>query len=111
MIECYIAYLVFASFDLNLGISASLFVISLTSFSSMIPSTSIFLGPYQYAYILALNLYSIEKSVTLAVSTVHQGILIIVLSILGGIFLLKFNSEMQNFSKEIEENNTQKTNS
>ncbi|MBR6098232.1 flippase-like domain-containing protein [bacterium] len=101
LIECYIAYLVFASFNYNLGFSTSLFVISLTSFSSMIPSTSIFLGPYQYAYILALGLYGVSKSATLAISTIHQGILMLVLTVFGGIFLLKFNAVMQDYQKKI----------
>lgn len=91
LIECYVAFLIINSFHINLGFSAALFVISLISFSTMIPSTSVFLGPYQYAYILALGLYNIDKSTALAISTVHQGILVIILSIIGGFYLLKFN--------------------
>ena len=90
-IECYMTYLVFASFDLKLGIAASLFVISLVSFSTMIPSTSMFLGPYQYAYILALDIFGIDKSTTLAISTVHQGLIVIVLTVIGLYCLYKFN--------------------
>jgi len=103
-IECYTAYLIISSFDLGLGFAAGMFVISLTSFSTMIPSTSVFIGPYQYAYILALGIFGIDKSAALAVSTVHQGILVIVLTIVGGILLLKFNNnEMKDFYKK--ENN------
>ncbi len=91
LIECYVAYLIINSFHMSLGFSAALFVISLISFSTMIPSTSVFLGPYQYAYILALGIYNVDKSTALAVSTVHQGILIIILSVIGGFYLLKFN--------------------
>jgi uncharacterized membrane protein YbhN (UPF0104 family) len=57
----------------------------------MIPSTSVFLGPYQYAYILALGIFHIDKSTALAVSTVHQAILMLMLTIIGGYYLLKFN--------------------
>lgn len=99
LIECYVAFLIINSFHLDLGFSAALFVISLISFSTMIPSTSVFLGPYQYAYILALGIYGIDKSTTLAISTVHQGILMIVLSVIGGIYLLKFNFNMKNNAK------------
>lgn len=91
LIECYVAFLIINSFHLNLGFSAALFVISLISFSTMIPSTSVFLGPYQYAYILALGIYNIDKSTALAISTVHQGILVLILSVIGGFYLLKFN--------------------
>ena len=79
------------SFDLGLGFSAALFVLSLISFSTMIPSTSVFLGPYQYAYILALGIYNIPKSTALAVSTVHQAVLMVILTIIGGFYLMRFN--------------------
>lgn len=96
LIECYVAFLIINSFHINLGFSAALFVISLISFSTMIPSTSVFLGPYQYAYILALGIYNVDKSTALAISTVHQGILMIILSIIGGFYLLKFNFSLRN---------------
>lgn len=99
LIECYVAFLIINSFHINLGFSAALFVISLISFSTMIPSTSVFLGPYQYAYILALGIYNIDKSTALAVSTVHQGILMIILSIIGSFYLFKFNLSLKNNSK------------
>lgn len=91
LIECYVAFLIINSFHINLGFSAALFVISLVSFSTMIPSTSVFLGPYQYAYILALGIYNVDKSTALAIATVHQGILMIILTVIGGFYLLKYN--------------------
>ena len=94
-IECVVAYLILDSFSLGLGFSASLFVISLISFSTMIPSTSVFLGPYQVAYIMALGIFGVGKSTALAVSTVHQAILMIILTIIGGYYLLKFNISMK----------------
>ncbi len=102
-VECYVAYLIIDSFDLGLGFSAGLFVLSLISFSTMIPSTSVFLGPYQYAYILALGIYNIPKSTALAVSTVHQAILMLILSVIGGFCLMKFNISL-NEVKTINEN-------
>jgi len=99
LIECYVAFLIINSFHLNLGFSAALFVISLISFSTMIPSTSVFLGPYQYAYILALGIYNIDKSTALAVSTVHQSILMIILTVIGVFYLLKFNINIKNNAK------------
>lgn len=99
-IECYVTFLIINSFHINLGFSAALFVISLISFSTMIPSTSVFLGPYQYAYILALGIYNVDKSTALAISTVHQGILMIILSIIGGFYLLKFNFSLKNAAEK-----------
>lgn len=104
-IEAYVAYLIVDSFTLGLGFSAGLFVLSLISFSTMIPSTSVFLGPYQVAYIMALGIFGIQKSTALAVSTVHQGLLMIMLTVIGGYFLLKFNISM----KDIQNNEADKS--
>lgn len=95
-LEGVVACLIVNSFGLKLGILAGLFVLTLTSFSTMIPSTSVFVGPYQAAYILALGLFGIEKSQTLAISAVHQIILILIFTIVGGLIMLKFNIKAQN---------------
>lgn len=102
LIECYVAYLIINSFSIDLGFSAALFVISLISFSTMIPSTSVFLGPYQCAYILALGIYAVDKSTALAISTIHQGILMIILTVIGVFYLLKFNFSLRNMEKNEE---------
>ena len=91
ILECYIAYLIIDSFNLHLGFAATLFVISLISFSTMIPSASVFIGPYQYAYILALGIFSIDKSSALAVSTVHQSILLLAQGLMCAFIVLKNN--------------------
>lgn len=109
-IECCVCFLIINSFHMSLGFSTALFVISLISFSTMIPSTSVFLGPYQYAYILALGIYSVNKSTALAIATVHQGICMILLSIIGGFYLIKFNLELKAEQKR-ENNSTQQTDS
>ncbi len=90
-IECYVAYLIISSFNLSLPFSASLFVISLISFSAMLPSSSIFFGPYQAAYLIALGIYGVKKSEILAISLVHPIILIILLTVVGLYYLYKFN--------------------
>ena len=102
-VECYVAILIINSFHLNLGFSAALFVISLISFSTMIPSTSVFLGPYQYAYILALGIYGVDKSTALAISTVHQAILMIILTIVGVFYFLRFNFSLNETKLKISE--------
>lgn len=90
-LEAVVACLIVNSFGLNLGILAGLFVLTLTSFSTMIPSTSVLVGPYQAAYILALGLFGVEKSQALAIAAVHQIILIMIFTIVGGLCMLKFN--------------------
>lgn len=100
LIECYVTFLIINSFPLNLGFSAALFVISLISFSTVIPSTSVFLGPYQVAYVLALGIYGVDKSTTLAISTVNQAILLIILSSIGIAYFLKFNFSLNEVKVE-----------
>ncbi len=75
LLECAMTYYVILAFGINCPISASLFVICFVALGTMIPSSSIFVGPYQYAFILALGLYHIDKSEALAIALVHQSIL------------------------------------
>ena len=74
-LECLITYYVITSFSMNCPISSAMFVVCFVALGTMIPSSSIFVGPYQYAFILALGLYHIDKSEALAVALVHQSIL------------------------------------
>lgn len=90
-VECVVAYLIINSFNMEIGFAASLFVISLISFSTMIPSASSFIGPYQYAYILALGIFGIDKSTTLGISTIHQSILLLTQALMCAIAVLKNN--------------------
>ena len=99
-IECYVAYLIIASFNLSLPFSASLFVISLISFSAILPSTSIFFGPYQAAYLIALGIYGVSKSEILAISLVHPVILIVLLTVVGIYYLYKFNFSLDKIKEE-----------
>lgn len=90
-LEAIVACIIINSFGLNLPITAGVFIMTLTAFSTMIPSTSVLVGPYQAAYILALGLFEISKSKALAISTVHQIILVLIFTIVGGLLMLKFN--------------------
>ncbi len=90
-VECVVAYLIINSFNMPIGFAASLFVISLISFSTMIPSASSFVGPYQYAYILALGIFGIDKSTTLGISTIHQTILLLTQGLMCSYIVLKNN--------------------
>lgn len=101
-IECYVAFLILESFNLSLPFSASLFVISLISFSAMLPSTSIFFGPYQAAYLIALGIYGVNKSTILAISLVHPVLLVILLTVVGIYYLYKFNFSLDRI-KEVQQ--------
>ena len=88
ILEILVTYLVINSFGINCKFSASMFVICFIALGSMIPSSSVFVGPYQYAYILALGIYFIPKSEALAIAFVHQSILMGVLLLLSAVFVL-----------------------
>lgn len=91
VLECVVTFLIINSFGVSFPISASLFVLSLITFSTMIPSTSIFLGPFQAAYILALGIYGVDKEFALAISVVHNVILTAIVTVIGLLCLLKNN--------------------
>jgi uncharacterized protein (TIRG00374 family) len=60
------------AFDLHVPFAASIFLIVSISLGSMIPSAPAFLGTMQYAIVIGLGLYDIERSQALAVSAVYH---------------------------------------
>ena len=97
ILECLITYWVITSFGMNCKFSAAMFVICFVALGAMIPSSSIFVGPYQYAYILALGIYFVPKSEALAVAFVHQSILMGALLVFSGVFwLINFVLSLKN---------------
>lgn len=57
---------------LHVPILASIFLIVLISLGSMIPSAPAFIGTMQYACVIGLAVYGVEKSEALAYSTVYH---------------------------------------
>ncbi len=89
--ECLCYYITILGFHLEVNWSVILFIISFIALASMIPSTSIFIGPYQVAVICAFAIYDISKETAIAVSLVEQAIVTLTVSITGAIFLIKNN--------------------
>lgn len=110
-LEIAITYFVITSFGIKCPISAAMFVICFIALGSMIPSSSIFVGPYQYAYILALGIYSIQKSESLAIALIHQSILmgaLIVFSLIfAGINFIKIVNSNRTLALKNAENSPQ----
>ncbi len=90
-LECFVVYFIINSFEFAFPVSAAFFVLSLTTFSTMLPSTSIFLGPFQAAYILALSIYGADKELSLAIAVMHNLILMLIISAIGLIWMFKHN--------------------
>lgn len=100
-IECLMTYLVIINFGYDVSFSISLFVISFIAFATVIPSTSIFIGPYQYAFILALAIYKIDKSQALAIAFTQQIITLLIITTVS--FLIVMKNNMQDRDIIIEE--------
>lgn len=102
-IECYLTYVLITGFSNEYGFSISLFVISFIALSTIIPSSSIFVGPYQFAYIFALSLYHIAKSNALAIAFIHQVIIMLITTVITIFYFLTENTKLENIKSEIED--------
>ncbi len=110
-IECYLTYIIICSFGQNYGFSIAFFVISFLALSTIIPSSSIFVGPYQYAYILALGIYHIEKSNALGIAFIHQITIMLTITLITIIYFLSTNTSIGEIKEEIEKNDSKNTGS
>ncbi len=89
LIECYMTYLLIYAFGFKLGFSASLFAVCFIALATIIPSTSIYVGPYQYAFILALGMYGISKSSALAIAFTQQTLTLLSMLLFSIVFLIE----------------------
>lgn len=64
-------------------------LIVLSAFSTMIPSGPAFIGPYQYAYVLALKLVPLSKDASIAIAVTGQVLMMIPVILIGNILLWK----------------------
>lgn len=101
-IECLNYLIVIKGFNCEVHWSVTLFIIGFIALACMIPSTSIFIGPYQLAVISAFAIYGIEKETALAISFVEQSIVVISTSIIAIIFLLKNNLSYKDIQEKVE---------
>ncbi len=102
-IECYITYVLIHGFSQEYGFSIALFVITFISLSSMIPSSSVFIGPYQYAYILALGIYHIDKSSALGIAFIHQFVIMTIITLITIVYFVTSNKSIETIKEEIED--------
>jgi uncharacterized protein (TIRG00374 family) len=75
------------AFRLHLPPMASLMVIVLVSLGSMIPSAPAFLGTLQYACVIALGLYGIDRANALAYSAVYHATQFLPITLTGLYYL------------------------
>ena len=101
--ECVLTYILISGFGNHYGFSIALFVISFIALSTIIPSSSVFVGPYQYAYILALGIYHIDKANALGIAFIHQITIMVIITVISVLYFTFANNQIQNLQKEIED--------
>lgn len=99
--ECMNFLIVIKGFGFELHWSVALFIISFIAMACMIPSTSIFIGPYQLAVITAFSIYNVNKETALAISFVEQAIVTLTTCVVAVIFLLKNNISFEKLQEDI----------
>lgn len=101
-IECILTYILILGFGHHYGISIAMFVISFLALSTIIPSSSIFVGPYQYAYILALGIYHIDKSNGLGIAFVHQITIMLIITMISILYFTGKKANLSELKSELE---------
>ncbi len=100
--ECLKYYVTIQGIGCEVDWSVVLFIIPFIALACMIPSTSIFVGPYQFAVITAFAIYNVPKETALAISLVEQAIVTIITSIVAALFLIKNNISYNEIKKDID---------
>lgn len=103
--DCLFVYLLVIAFGIQADFTISMFIVSFIALSTIIPSSSIYVGLYQYAFILALALFGIDKSQSLTIALSQQGVMLIAYFIVAGIFVVQNHISFSDFKKKEVENN------
>ncbi len=103
--ECLNYFIVITGFNIDINWSVILFIIPFTALACMIPSTSIYIGPYQFAIIAAFAIYNVTKESALAISLLQQAITTIFCSFIAVIFFLRHNIHFKDIQNDIETEN------
>jgi uncharacterized protein (TIRG00374 family) len=81
--------LIVISFGVKLPLSGFLLVYALAALSTVLPSGPAYIGPFQYAFVLALGFFAISQEMALAISIAAQFALLGSVTIIGMILLLR----------------------
>lgn len=93
--DCFMVCFLLLAFGIDAHFTISLFVVSFIALSTIIPQSSMYIGLYQGAFILAAQLFGVGKTIALSVALTQQLLMIFVYSIVTLIFVwrnqLKFS--------------------
>jgi uncharacterized protein (TIRG00374 family) len=101
--EGFTTFLVIQSFGIKIGIIAGLFVVCLTTFSTLIPAGPANIGTYQFGYIMALKLFDVNKETAFAVSIINQFVTIILPAIACFFIIWRNHINIKELEEEFEE--------
>jgi len=93
-------YFVLRAFDLNLPVTAGMFVLAVTALVSIVPATPGYIGVFDYTAVLALSVFGVERSLALSCAIVLHAVSYVTFSGMGLISLVR---ESLSFSAVISE--------
>ncbi|MGN0192952.1 MAG: lysylphosphatidylglycerol synthase transmembrane domain-containing protein [Candidatus Gastranaerophilaceae bacterium] len=98
--DCVFSYILVKSFGIAVPFSVSFFIVTFIALSTIIPSSSIYIGLYQYAFILALAIFDIDKSSALTVAVAQQAIMLGTFAIVSVLYLFADGNAVKELKKE-----------
>ncbi len=101
--ECLELFVTVKSLGLSAGVSVTLFISSFIALATVIPSASIFVGPYQWAVIQAMAIYGIPKESALVFGIVHPFIQTLTITLTGFGVLFKNGINFRQISEKAKE--------
>lgn len=96
--DCFLVYFLMLAFGIETHFTVSLFVVSFIALSTIIPQSSMYIGLYQGAFILAAKLFGINKTTALSIALTQQMLMIAVYAIFVLIFIWKNQLKISDLS-------------
>lgn len=93
-IELLMICLLFTAFNLSLPVWVSAFIIVGINLAMLIPATNASFGPYEYAIILILTMFSVSKETALSFAVTLHFLEILLVLIVGFLFYLKIKERI-----------------
>lgn len=98
--DCFLVCFLFQAFGIETHFTISLFIVSFIALSTIIPQSSMYIGLYQGAFILAAKLFGINKTLALSVALTQQLLMILVYSIFVLIFIWRNQLKFSDLKKK-----------
>lgn len=103
LIEAGAIALVVLAFDVELPLGGYLLVFALAALSTTLPSGPGYIGPYQYAFIVALGVFAVSREAALAISIAAQAALLGSVTVIGLAFLWRENLSLGEIARKARE--------